>query len=60
MSCGIGRRHRLDLALLWLWLWLAATAPIRPLVWEPPCASGEALEGQKEKKEVNLHLHCVK
>ena len=40
-----------DLALLWLWCWLVATAPIRPLVWEPPNARGEALNGQKDKKK---------
>ena len=26
--------------MLWLWHRLAATAPIRPLAWEPPYASG--------------------
>ena len=31
-------------ALLWLWCRLEATAPIRPLAWEPPCAAGVALE----------------
>ena len=36
MSCGIGRRRGSDPALLWLWRRLAATAPIRPLVWELP------------------------
>ena len=39
---------------MWLWLWLwyrsAATAPIRPLAWEPPYASGVALEKTKKKK----------
>ena len=29
-----------DLALLWLWHRPAATAPIRPLAWEPPHATG--------------------
>ena len=36
--------------LLWLWLWQAATALIRPLAWEPPCAAGVALKRQKKKK----------
>ena len=36
-----------DLALLWLWRRLAATAPIRPLAWEPPYATGMALEKTK-------------
>ena len=49
MSCGVGRRHGSDLALLWLWSRLAATAPIRPLAWEPPYAAGVALKGQKIK-----------
>ena len=47
MSCGVGCRCGLDLALLWLWL--AATAPIRPLAWELPYAAGMALK--EEKKE---------
>ena len=38
-----------DLALLRLWCRLAATAPIRPLAWEPPYAMGAALEKTKEK-----------
>ena len=33
-----------DAALLWLWLWLVATAPIGPLAWEVPYASGSALK----------------
>ena len=43
-----------DPALLWLWCKLAATAPIRPLAWEPPYAMGAALRRQKkrEKKKV--------
>ena len=50
MSCGVGRRCGLDLALLWLWYRLVATALIRSLAWERPCAKGAALEGQKTKK----------
>ena len=50
MSCGVVRRCDLDLALLWLWSRLAATAPIRPLTWEPPYATGATLKGQKTKK----------
>ena len=46
ISCGIGRWHGLDLALLWLWHRPAAVAPIRPPAWEPPCASGAALKKQ--------------
>ena len=37
---------------MWLWQRLAATAPIRPPAWEPPCAAGAALEkGKKTKKK---------
>ena len=50
VSCGVGRRHGLDLLLLWLWCRPAATAPFRPLAWEPPYAMGAALKGQKTKK----------
>ena len=56
MSCGVGHRRGLDLVLLWLWCRLTATAPIRPLAWEPPYAEGVALEetkGQKKKKKKN-------
>ena len=51
MSCGVGRRHSLDPALLWLWRRPAATAPIRPLVWEPPYAVGAAQEMEKRQKK---------
>ena len=44
VSCGVGRIHGLDPALLWPWHRLAATAPIGPLAWEPPCAAGAALK----------------
>ena len=42
-----------DQALLWLWLWLwqAATALIRPLVFELPYAAGVAKKKKKKKKE---------
>ena len=51
MSYGVGRRHGLDLALLWLWWRPAATAPIRPLAWEPPYAVSVALEKDKKTKK---------
>ena len=53
MSCGVGPRRGSDLEWLWLWHRLEATAPIRPLAWESPCAAGAALKeakGQKKKK----------
>ena len=57
VSCGVGRRHGSDPALLWLWRRLAATAPIRPLAWEPPYAVGVALEkAKRQKKKENIIL----
>ena len=50
MSHGVGPRQGLDAALLWLWRRLAATAPIRPLAWEPPSAAGVAQEMAKRQK----------
>src|SRR5512137_1545768 len=44
VSCGVGRRHGSDPALLWLWRRPVATAPIQPLAWEPPYATGAAQE----------------
>ena len=46
MSCGIGRRHGSDLALLWLWRRPADAAPIQTLAWEPPYAAGMALKSK--------------
>ena len=48
MSCGVGRKLGYDAVLLWLWHRLMATAPIRPLAWEPPHAPGAALKRQKK------------
>ena len=39
-----------DPVLLWLRCRQAAAAPIRPLVWEPPCAAGAALKRKEKKK----------
>ena len=63
MSCGVGRRCRLDPTLLWLWLlWLwrrlVATAPIGPLAWELPCAMGSTLE--KAKRQKNYYYDCTR
>ena len=52
MSCDIGHRRGSDPALLWSRP--AATAPIRPLAWEPPYAGGEGARNGKDthtKKE---------
>ena len=53
VSCGVGHRCSSDPTLLWLWYRpeAAATAPIRPLAWEPPYALGAALENTKTKKK---------
>ena len=55
----LSRRHGSHLALLWLWCRLAATAPNRPLAWEPPYAMGVALKRQKTKKlKIKIHESC--
>ena len=60
MSCGIGRRCSSDPALLWLWCRLAAVSLIRLLAWEPPYATGAALEKDTHtpKKEQSRSSHC--
>ena len=54
MSCGVGCRRGSDPVLLWLWCRLAATAPIRPLSWEPPHAAGAAQEIAKRQKKKKI------
>ena len=54
MSCGVGRRHGSDPVLLWLWRRPAAIAPIQPLAWEPPYATGVALK--KQDKQTNKQV----
>ena len=56
MSCGVGCRRSLDPALLWLWRRPVATAPIRPLAWEPPCATGVAQENTKNNKKLKKNF----
>ena len=57
MSCGVGHRRGSDHTrgsdptLLWQWYKLVATAPIRPLAWEPPYARGAVLEKTKRPKK---------
>ena len=51
MSCGTGHKCGLDPALLWLWCRQAATALIRPLVWEPLYATDEALEKKEQQQQ---------
>ena len=49
VSCGIVCRHGSDLVLLSCRP--AAVALIRPLVWEPPCATGVALKRREKEKK---------
>ena len=63
MNCGVGRRCGSDPVSLWLWHRPVRTAPIRPLTWEPPYATGAALEKAKipktnkqTKKHVNVQI----
>ena len=51
MNCGVGCRRGSYPVLLWLWRRPAATALIRPLAWEPPYATGAALEMAKRQKK---------
>ena len=45
-----------DPALLWLWCRPPATAPLRPLAWEPPYASGAAQEMAKRQRKKEYFL----
>ena len=54
MSCDVGHRCGSDPALPWLWHRPAATAPIRPLAWEPPYAAGATLEKTKIFLKIKL------
>ena len=56
MSCGVGRRHSLGLALLELWRRLAAEALIGPRTWELPCAVKKKKKQKKKKISVYLGL----
>ena len=57
MSCGVGHRYGSDPSLLRLGCRPAATAPIRPLAWDPPYAASAALEKIfKKKKRSDLGL----
>ena len=45
---GLGQWVK-DTVLLWLWCRLAAATPIRPLVWDPPYATGCSPRKTKKK-----------
>ena len=57
MSCDVGRRCGLDLAVLWLWSRPAAVAPIIPLAWEFHIPSGAALKSKAKNKNKNKNTH---
>ena len=55
VSCGVSCRRGSDPTLLWLWRRPVATAPIRPLAWESPYATGAAPEkAKRQKKKVEI------
>ena len=54
MRCGVGHKCSSDLMWLWLWHRPAATAPIQPLVWEPPYTMGAALKRKTKNTNINL------
>ena len=55
---GVGRRRGSDNPeLLWFWRGPVATAPIGPLAWEPPYATGAAQEkAKRQKNKIKLNL----
>ena len=67
MSYGVGHRCGSDPTLLWLWHRPEATAPIRPLAWEPSYAAGAAQEiattkdkkKKKKKKEKSREIYIL-
>ena len=59
MSCGVGCRGGLDPMLLWLWCRPAATAPIGPLAWEPPYATGATQEIAKKRKNFGNNILSI-
>ena len=54
MSCGVDHRHGSDPTWLCPWCRPGATSPIQPLAWEPPYATGAALEKAKRPKKKQL------
>ena len=50
VSCSEGRRRGSDPVWLWLWCRLVAVAPVGPLAWEPPYATGVVLKSKKINK----------
>ena len=52
VSCGVCRRRASDPTWLWLWCRPAAAAPVQPVAWERPYATGAALKRPKKTKKV--------
>ena len=59
VCCSVGHQHGSDPLLLCLWRRPAAAAPIQPLTWEPPYATGAALKKTKKKKQTLLKTQLV-
>ena len=59
MSCGGGHRCGSNSVWLWLWLSLAAAAPIQPLAWELPYATGVAVKRKKDSSEVETSIFSI-
>ena len=53
LVCGVGRRSGSDTVLQSSWGRPAVTAPIQPLAWELPYASGGGTKRQKTNKRTN-------
>ena len=53
----VGRRCSSDPSLLWLWHRPATAAPIQPLAWKLPYASGAALKKKKRKKKYTAYRY---
>ena len=49
-----------DPALLWLWCRPVATAPIGPLAWESPHATGVAPEEAKSQKKTREKINIIR
>ena len=58
MSCDVGCKLSLDLALLWHRL--AAAALIQPLAWEPPHVADVDLKKKKKLLPPSHHPHFEK
>ena len=54
VSCGVSRRCGSDPVLLWLWCRQVAAAPVLPLAWECPYATGVAIKRKRKRKRKNL------